>query len=322
MERENALSGFQEKTMQRRKEFQECMEKRVLDHAEKLEEMVKDGMGRLGEAMERQGKEYVCFLYLALPKADVIRRRYQFLLHAMDLSWYLDEDPAEVYISAGDLFEPLNGLWDYLLEESREYMGMVNSYDVQNLVFEELKPIHTILAEVLRYHLREWEQKQIFEKVQLYPQWLMAYGEYRDQTEIILRTEQVEKEPAAWKEELRKASHNPKAMVFGYWYQHMCEDSRLKELDLRFITFEKSKLKNLLFEKCDLEGARFPESSITGCSFEDCRLWGADFTGCSFERVSFQGAELTGAIFPAESVSFLNLDPEQLQTILLKREEQ
>lgn len=321
MDRENALSRFKDKTTQRRIEFQDCMQERLIDRAEELENMVKDAMDRLGEAMEQQEKEDVSFLYLSLPRVDIICHRYQFLLSAMNMDWYLDEKPVEVYVSAGDLFQPLDELWDYLVQESREYMGMVNSYDVQNMVFDELTPVHGILSEVLRYRLREWEQKAIFEKVALTPQWFLGYGEYRGQAEIILRTERVEKDRAAWKEELRRASHNPGAMIAGYWYKQTCEDSRLKELDLRFITFEESSLKNISFQKCNLQGARFPGSSLAGCDFAGCRLWAADFSDCSFDGVSFDGADLTGAMFPAGSVPFLNLEPEQLQTILLKREE-
>ena len=87
------------------------------------------------------------------------------------------------------------------------------------------------------------------------------------------------------------------------------------------MVFEDSKLRRMEFRRCNLEGIRLSNCTLTDCSFEDCNLYGADFTTCTFERVSFHNADLAEAIFPAFSVPFLHLTPEQLQTIQLAKEE-
>lgn len=321
MERETAIMKFWEETAGEIQEYRIQMGQHLLERAEQLEGMVKQAVGELGKRMEQQQKEYVSFLYFSLLKSDLASHNYQFLLHAMNHQWYLDEESLEVYIPAGDLFEPLEAVWDYLTEESRPYIGAINQYDIQAMIFDELKIIDGAISQILRYRLRDWEKKGIFASVTLAPYWLLKWGEYRDQTEFIIQTDRVVKEKHIWREEIRKAVHKPETLVFSYWYQGEYRESRLDKLDMKFIVFEESELHNLQFTECNMEGSRFTDNRLSGCCFENCNLWGADFSGCTFEQVSFAGSELTGAVFPAESVPFLNLGPEQLQVVLLKREE-
>ena len=135
-------------------------------------------------------------------------------------------------------------------------------------------------------------------------------------------TDRVEKDPGVWKTELSKAAREPEKMVFSYWYKGTYADRTIRDMDMRFITFEESTVQNIVFQNCNLEGSRFPGTRLTGCSFEGCNLWGADFRECTFEQTSFAGAELTAAVFPAESVPFLEISAEQLQVIRLDREEE
>lgn len=321
MDREKAMSEYETEIAEILQEYRTHMTNHILEHSEQLESLVKAAMDELGEKMEIQQKEYVSFLYISMLKTDLIQRNYRFLLQAMNIRWYFDEEPLEIYFSAEKLFEPLEGLWDKLCEKCRDCQGKVNKYDIQHIIFDELSFIDALISRILRYRLRNWEEKDIFLKVTLSPYWFLKWGEYRDQTEFIIHTDRAEKDVNVWRKELKKALHKPETMVFSYWYQGEYEDCTMKELDMRFMVFEESKLKNMEFQRCNMEGARFSNCIIEDCSFEGCNLWGADFTKCALERVSFQNAELTDTIFPAVSVPFLNLTPEQLQTIQLVKEE-
>lgn len=321
MDREQAILKYREETRKQVEDYRVEMLEHLLERAQQLEDMVKHGMDQLGDNIQEMQKEYVSFFYMSMLKTDLVNRKYRFLLHAMNFQWYLDEELVEVYVDAGDLFEPLSKLWDHLIEESRRYMGVINQYDIQHMLFDELKVIDSTISRILRYRLRDWEKKEIFSNVPLSPYWFLKWGEYRDQTEFIIQTDRVVKEKHVWKEELKKAAHKPETMIFSYWYQGDCEESQIEKLEMMFMVFEECRLVDLKFWHCNLEGSRFTSSSLCRCSFEECNLCGADFTGCSFEQVSFLGSQLTGALFPADSIPFLTLDPEQLQTVLIKREE-
>lgn len=319
MDRETALQDYHKSVEKTVSDFRNSLGAHLTDHAAYMEDMVRTGMGLLGERMKEQGKEYVCFLYFSLLKTDLLERRYRFYLHGLDMRWYLDDEPAEVYIDAPELFVPIEKLLDALEGADKGYGGAINRYDIWNMVFDELPLFNSNICHILRYCLRDWEEKGIFNSVVRSPYWLVKWGEYRDRSEFLLQTERVEKPDTAWKEELAKAAHKPENMVFGYWYKAACSGKNPKDLDMRFITFDGCAIKDTAFQNCNMEGSRFPGSEITGCSFAGCSLTGADFRGCSFEKTSFAGAVLTGAVFPAQSVPFLDIDAEQLQAIYLDR---
>lgn len=320
MDRETALKSYHEAVTGKISEFNNHLETSVIEHAETLEQLVKDAMNLLGDQMKKQEKEYVCFLYFSLLKTDFINRRYRFQLQGLDMRWYMDDEPLEIYVDAEKLFKPFNRLWEELTEESQGYGGVINSYDIQNILFEELSYLNSIICQILRYRLRDWEKKEIFASVIRSPYWVLKWGEYRDQSEILVQTDRVEKEVAVWKEQLAKAARKPETLVFSYWYKGIYKGKSPEALDMRFITFEEASLKNIMFQDCNMEGSRFIKCTLTDCTFQGCNLWGADFRGCSFEQTSFEGAELTAAIFPAESVPFLKISAEQLQVIRLERE--
>ena len=321
MDRETALRGYQEAVSGRIREYQETIGAYVLERAEALEDLVRTGADLLGIQMKKQGKESVSFLYFSFLKADLSGREHRFLVHALDERWYLDEEPAEVYVDASDLPDPLYRLWDDLTEAGQGYGGAVNSYDIQNMVFDQMPVFDCVVSQVLRYRLREWEKKGIFANLSLSPSWLLKWGQYRDQTEMLVRTDRVVKEEGFWKDELARAKRKPDQLVFSYWYRGTYQNSGPRDLDMRFITFEESSIRHVDFRSCNMEGSRFVNCTLTDCTFEGCNLWGADFRGSRFEHTSFDGAELAAAIFPAESVPFLGISAEQLQVIGLDRGE-
>lgn len=321
MDRETALQNYKEAVSEKISAFRSRMGDHVIAHAEELETLVEKAMVLLGEQMEKQEKEYVSFMYFSFLKTDLLCRNYRLYLHGLNISWYLDNEPAEVYVDAKELLTPLDTLWDELVQAAQGYGVYINDYDIQNLLFEELTLIDNMICQILRYRLRDWEKKGIFDPVTRSPYWTLRWGEYRDRTEILVQTDRVEKEPGVWKSELLKAARKPETMVFSYWYKGTYANRTIQDMDLRFITFEDSTLQNIVFQNCNLEGSRFPRSRLAGCSFEGCNLWGADLRECTFEDTSFAGAELTAATFPAESVPFLEISAEQLQVIRLDREE-
>lgn len=322
MDRETALQNYQEAVSGKIEEFRSRIGQYLLEHAEDLEKLVKTAADLLGEQMKKQEKEYVCFLYFCVLKSDLVQRKYRIQLHGLDMRWYMDEEPVEVYVDAEELLGPLAELWDDLDALNQGYGGNISNYDIQNLLFDELAVIDSTISSILRYSLRDWEEKHIFDSLTRSPYWVLRWGEYRDHSEILIQTDRVEKEIGVWKEQLSRAARKPETLVFSYWYKGSYESKTLQELDMRFITFDECTLHHMTFQNCNMEGSRFPKSKITDCSFAGCNLQGADFRNCNLEHVSFEGANLTAAVFPAESLPFLEISGEQLQVIRLDREDE
>ena len=321
MDREKAIESYQERITPLIQDFQHQMGIHLQRHSEELERTVKGAIDELGERMRAQGKEYVSYLYFSILKTDLLCRNYRLLLHAMNLRWYLDDESIEVYAEMKNLMRPFDELWDALEKENYGYMGAINRYDIQNIMFRELRKVDAAIAQILRYRFRCWKETNLFEKVTLPPFWYMKWGEYRDQTEFILYTDQTAKGQEVWEEEVKKTAYQPEALVFSYWYQGDYKGTDVEETDMRFLVFEESRLNHLNFTRCNLEGARFTDTSLDCCEFEGCNLSGADFSRCAFHDVSFLGSEMAGVLLPAESVPFLNLSPEQLQAVSQRRDQ-
>lgn len=322
MDRETAWIEFHSAAAPLRKQFRQQAAAHLAKNKETLELAVQEAAGKIKEQMEELGKEYISFLYGSVLKSDLIKGQYRFYFHAMTLQWYLDEEPAEAYVDAAELLHPLAEFREKLEMESRRFNGYINQYDVWTVVFEELASLDSAISVILRYQLMDWEKKGIFSGLSLAPYWIFKWGEYRGQTQFILAVDRVPKEDDAWENEMKKAEKDKEALVFGYWYQGECKDSRLSGKDMRFSVFEQCCILGFAFAGCNMEGCRFPGSRIADTSFEECCLKGADFTGSKLERVSFAGAELTGTRFLAGQVPFLDLSPDQLQEIEMVREEQ
>lgn len=64
-------------------------------------------------------------------------------------------------------------LWDALTENGKEYGGAINRYDITHLIFEQLPVYDTAVSYILRWRLRDWEKKGIFDSVARTPYWLV-----------------------------------------------------------------------------------------------------------------------------------------------------
>ncbi len=319
MNRKEAWERYQEEIKGTLQTYREEMGRHLSGQTEELEQIVADAVDRLREPVLKQRKAPLCYVHFSFLRVDLIRRDYRLLAQGMDERWYLDTEPAETAAKTGQILVPLDQLWDSLTEQSRKYAGYVNAYDICHLIFEEKERIDRSIACLLRWRLRDWKERGLFAGIPFSREWILKWGEYWGDSEMLLHVDWRSKGIDAWKEAVRTAGHKADILVFGFWHKEELERTELKELDLRFSVFDKCSLKGISFDCCNLEGSRFPGSRFEGCSFHGCCLTGADFSGCAFENTSFKGAELTGAIFPAESIPFLHLDPRQLQKVTLKQ---
>ena len=67
-------------------------------------------------------------------------------------------------------------LWDALTEAGKGYGDAVNRYDTEHLIFDQLPVYDTAVSYVLRWRLRDWEKKGIFDSVARTPYWLVKWG--------------------------------------------------------------------------------------------------------------------------------------------------
>ena len=321
MEREELLLQFREEKKQMIENYQMLFSKNLLEQAEKLGELVIENLKLLNQKVKEQKKEPLMFLYFALLKVDVIQKKYQILVQAQDFRWYFDDKAIEFYVPIDFLFESFQTLWEQLYIQSKKYVGKVSVYDVREIMFEELKKCQSSIAHVLRYLLRNVEKEEWFLEIFRTDYYVIRWGEYRDEAEILLRVDKKKKDQKEWEKELKNSMTQKENMVFSYWYQMELQGVHCEEVEMEFMTLEDCELKEVVFYKVNLSQASFLNSHFINCKFLECELVDASFSGSSFQDTCFEKCELTNTIFSSGQVNGLGLTQEELAVILVQEEE-
>ncbi len=295
--------------------FWEHLQKRK----DKLERIILEGFSKLEEKVSQAGKAEIVHFQFSLLRIDLLQNKYTVLLQASDVDWYLDEDMLTITIDIGFLFEPLNSLGTQLLGESKKYVGKVNTYDVQEILSEKIMSASQLIAHSLRFILRDIEKHESFKAIPKADFWVIRWGEYRDQSEIILQVDRYEKTVEEWQVALKETEEQEDRFVCSYWYKLNLQGSEIKGKQLHFMGFEDSTLEKVDFEDSAFLGAHFRNCQLKDCSFKGTLLKYGDFRGTHFEDVDFSQADLTEAIFSEADVPYLHLSPKQLQVIHIER---
>ena len=287
--------------------------------SKKLEEVILEGFTKLKEQVEKAHKDEIVHFQFSFLRIDLIARQYTVLLHAYDVSWYLDEAPVMVKLDISFLFEELNKRWDKLIAEGKRYVGKINQYDILNRIFDEVKEVNGLIAHLLRFTLKDIESNADFKAIPKCELWIIRWGEYRDHSEIILQVDRYPKTQEDWEEALKLSAEKEDQLVCSYWYEGNFKGGHLKEKQLYFAVFEKCQLEDIDFSKAACLGGKFKECELKNCSFKGALLKNSDFRESHFENVDFEEADLTEAIFSDVDVPYLHLSPIQLQSIHIER---
>lgn len=319
MTRQEALERFKKEEKQLVEQAKQQFWAHLQEQTIELAEVLKQVFYSVREEVERLEKEKIMYLYFSLIRIDVQEQNYNVMVQAMDARWYMDTEQASITFSIDFLFSIFNPLRSQMLEDSRKYLGKINSYDIGHMVQDLVMECNGLLAHQLRFMLRDIEQNHDFSAIPKEDVWYIRWGEYRDNSEIVSCVDRVAKDQLAWDRAVRKTEDKEDTLVAGYWYDTEIKDSECQGKAMYFIQFENCSLTNVSFDCSNLTGARFRNCRLKGCSFQKSILRQTEFTGCTWEANRFAEADLTNAVFMEQEIPFVHLEPDQLQTILVER---
>ena len=319
MTRQEALEKWKKESeplcSQAKEEFLQNLENKT----DELADTLKHVLEQLQEQTVLLEKEKMMFLIFSLLHCDILNGTYQILAQVLDARWYQDPEPAEVFFKLDFLFPMVEELKKSLSQESRKYLGKVNSYDIDEVIRTTAMECNGLLAQQLRFMLRDIEENEAFAAIEKLDIWGIYWGEYRDQNEVIAHVDREKKTQLDWDRALRGTKDEELAMAFGFWYGAELKGSDCRNKQLPFIQFEDCCLDGICFDEAVLSGARFRNCRIKNCSFRNTVMCQADFENCTWEENDFTGAALEHSIFPESELPFVHLEPEQLQVILIDR---
>lgn len=261
---------------------------------------------------ESSTREAAVYFYFSLLKVDILKHQYTLALQVMDDHWHLDQQAIELYDNLDFLFQPFDRLFEQLNNKRQIFIGKIDEYDIQGLMFDELTVYSSTIAHYLRYLLRDLELEGDY--------WVIRWGEYESDTEIIRQQDLQPKSAKEWKRSLLQSEESPQWLAGSYWYQLDIRNFDCHQKNVSFMYFNQCMLQDITFDQCDMIGARFDESQLDNCSFVSADLRDADFSRCRGKQLDFTNANVAGALFCAAVIEGSNLTEEQIRTVYVKEE--
>lgn len=301
-------------------------------------------------------KNKIAMFQFEILRTDILNESFKITLHGYNSYWYLDENPVYDYVDFKFLFKPLIELRKELETEMKVYIGKINKYDVQNILFTVAIEFFNNMSSDVRKWLwnlddNEWIKVQCINEF-----YKVRWGEYQGKSEIVFAMDHIKKDTKDFLQ-LGKQDEHKKPYVYSVWRESIINNCKINDRNMLFVNFKESSLEKVefvlckmisaQFENCNmnetsfidtiLAGTSFCKANLSKCSFEKSNLFGSDFSNsylnnvnfnkcnlsksifvnATIENVSFENADVSDAIFSSKSVPYLHLTPEQLQTIYI-----
>lgn len=268
------------------------------------------------QADEQKKNNCVYFLY-SLQRYDLTQGKAVVRLDVTNLEWYLDEEALSDSFDITFLFQEYFDFQERLIRDMREYMGKVNIYDIRNFIQSEIMSSNKLVAHVLRFLFRDLERQEVFTRIQKMPFWVIRWGEYKDESEIVMQIKREIRGEDAWQEKLEKYKENSNVLVAEHWYRSDINSGDCRNKNMYFMFFEECTLKNIDFGGANLTGSRFKNCKIRNCNFSNASLNQADFFECIFIDNEFQDAGLSQTTFSEKGFLPEMFSERQLEELLV-----
>ena len=361
MNREESLEEFKEKVAKTLgEESTAIFEKNFKANEEKVKAMMIEGMKslikRAKEVKEEKSENKIAVFQFELLRINILNDSYKILIHGYNALWYLDSNPIYEEIDLRFLFEPFIRLKEKLIKEKRIYIGKINDYDIQKIIFELVAKCYRDMSRTGRNWFWDLDEEEWIQENSVEDFYTVKWSEYQGRSETLFAMDSREKNIKELLE-LKKQPEEKLPFVYTVWKNSVLEDGDLTKENMLFINFKGSKLRRINFSKSNIIRGQFKATEVKECIFNSTKLIGASFenskiedsdlsngdcTGVDFKKadlryvnfsnatlkgsnfinakfknVSFEGANLDDAIFSAKDIPFINLTSEQLQTIYI-----
>ncbi|OOM76180.1 hypothetical protein CLPUN_27930 [Clostridium puniceum] len=361
MNRQEALEHFKANVSENLvKEYRLKFEEYFEENEEKVKKLLIDGMKKLikkAKEFDETEKDYKIGVFqFELLRINILNESYKIFAHGYNSLWYLDKDSIYEEIDLKFLFELFIDLKEKLIKEKKIYMGKVNKYDIQEIIFNLAVECYNDISISIRswfWNLDEepWMKENFIETF-----YTVKWSEYQGKSEILFAMDNRQKDINELLE-LKKQPEEKHPFVYTVWKDSKLEVGDLTKQNMLFINFKGSRLKEINFSESYIIKGQFKAAKIQHCEFENSKLGGAsfenaiiqdsnfrsaecigvdfsnselsyvDFTnaklkksafiGAKLKNVSFEGADVEDAVFSEKDIPFIHLTSEQLQTIYI-----
>lgn len=357
MNREEAMIEYNEKIVKNLvEEARNKFEQLCNDNEMELENIFVGAFRELIQKCndEKQEEYNLTIFQYEMLRTNILNESYVIYLHGYNANWYLDESPLCIEIDLKFIFQPFIELKERLLEEKKIYLGKINEYDVQNIIFNSVIDSFKLLAEALRTWFWDVDEEEYVINNLKSEFYLIKISEYESESETVFAMDNRTKNNTDIKDYMKYAKGEA-PLVYSVWKNSEFSNLNLSDNPMVLINFKGSKLQEVDFTNCaiargnykntelvdcnfyrsNIVASIFENAYISGTSFEETFVANVDFTKCKltnisfknadlreslfigteFEDVNFEGANVENCIFDLDVIPYLHLSAEQLQTV-------
>ena len=246
-------------------------------------------------------------LQFELLRSNILNESYKIHLHGYNSLWYLDNNSIYEEIDLKFLFKPFENLKKELIEKSKIYIGKINIYDIQKIIFDAVSDSYMGMSKVVREYLWDLDEEKWINEMLLSDFYIIKWSEYKGKGETVFAMDMRKKT----KEDLENMKKEKKSFIYSVWRNSCLENADLSKENLLFINFKESKLQNIDFSKSSIISGEFKNSRIVKCSFEGAEVVGtalseSEINECKFKDCNLRSSDFNTSIL--NDVDFSNSD--------------
>lgn len=242
-------------------------------------------------------------------RSNLLNESYKIHLHGYNNLWYLDQHSVYEEIDLKFIFKPIINFKEQLIEKSRIYLGKVNIYDIQKIIFDAALDCYMEISQTVREYLWDLDEEDWIKGMMFSDFYIIKWGEYKGNSETVFAMDSREKKS----EDIENLKKEKKSFIYSVWRKSILEDIDLSKENLLFVNFKESTLKNSDFLESNIISGEFKDTKIQLCdftrskiigttlaksvikesNFKDCDLRSSDFNNAMIEDVGFDNSDLS-----------------------------
>lgn len=312
MNREEALQEFKEKILP--PYLDKCREKfneNLMKYEEELTEVLINGIVKVNEKVKEVKKineNYaINILQYELLRTNILDESFIIWLHAYNIQWYMDENAVYEEINLKFLFEPFIELKEALISEKNIYLGKVNIYDIQQIIFNEVREAYYNMEDYIREIFYDLDENEKMDKILFDEYYLIKWSEFRDESKNVFSMDYRKKDVNDLKDFCKKP------YIYPVFIRSILSNYNLDDITFLYGNFKESKLTEINMNKCVSPRCEYSYTEFNKCTLKECIITGSNFRKVKLNNVTFENCDLIGCNFnysDSIQVEFINCNIE------------
>lgn len=297
MNREEALVDFKKNVAGRLiSDYKKEFENNINKNENKIFDLLVDSIVKLndkvGKIREIKKDYLVKYIEFELLRTNILDDSFIIFVHGYDEKWYLDENCTYQEINLQFLFEPFIRLKDVLKKEKKRYVGKINDYDIQNIIFNIVRDCYYGMENMIKENFFDFDENNIEKDLFLAEHYYIKWTEYMDQNSKIVFSMDYKKKGT---ENLKAYIKQP--YVYPLFINSSLDKYKMQKQDMYYANFKGSSLSEINIGSCKMPRCIFAKTHLKDCYFDNDVITGGVFKNAKLENVVFDNCDLCACNF-------------------------